>query len=87
MSLFNKTRLLNRKYVDEVKKPWWKNASVEFSGKTLIYALRIFLDQKISDKEKKLLDTPYTIFPDYRYDVNDAYSYEEKDNTYLKITL
>jgi len=85
MSLFNKNRLLNRKYVDEVKKPWWKNASVEFSGKTLIYALRIFLDKKISEKEKKLLDTPYRIFPDYRFDVNDAYSYEEKDNKYQKI--
>ena len=48
--LYNKTRLLNRKYVDEVKKPWQKNASVEFSGKTLIYALRIFLDPKISEK-------------------------------------
>jgi len=72
---FNYTRKKNpnKKYVDNIKKPWWKlnkegKKSFELDRNTIYEVLKIFLDDCNVPNKEKVIDkklTEYSIKPDY----------------------
>ena len=70
-----KSKNPNKKYVDNIKKVWWKlNKGNELDRITLHRVLEIFLHDCIVPKKEKALDkdkTKYTIKPDYLITLKD----------------